>query len=248
MDQPMSDLSPRLKARIAGGLYLIVIVGGVFAELFVRGRLFVAGDVSATAHNIQAHELLYRFGFVVEVFYCACNVPLTLIFYDLFKIVSRNVAALDLCFTLVANTIESVSLLLHFAPVVLLGGAFHAGSLTADQLQAWAYLSLELFEYGFAICLVFFGFSCLAMAYLILRSTFFPRVIGALLAIEGLCYLIESFAKFLAPQFATRFLPVLEASAIGEIALCLWLLIMGVNVQRWTEQARASAVPATLGA
>ena len=75
MTDRVTQAWPRLYARIAGALYLIVIVGGIFAEIFVRGRLVVHGDAAATAHNIQAHELLYRLGFVVEVFYCVCNVP-----------------------------------------------------------------------------------------------------------------------------------------------------------------------------
>src|SRR5437868_9203938 len=112
--QPNHKLSPRSKARIAGLLYLIVIVGGLFAEIFVRGRLVVSGDPAATALNIQAHEMLYRFGFAVEVFYCACNVPLILIFYDLFKIVNRSAAVLVVLFSLIGTAIESVSLLCHF--------------------------------------------------------------------------------------------------------------------------------------
>jgi len=230
--------SPRLYARIAGFLYLIVIVGGVFAELFVRGRLIVHGDAAATAHNIVAHELLYRWGFAVELFYCAfCNVPLALIFYNLFKVVNKNVALLVVFFDLVGTAIESVSLLAHFAPLVFLGGGHYLSAFNEEQLQASAYMSLQLFDTGFAICLVFFGFYCLSLAYLILRSTFFPRLIGVLLAIEGLGYLINSFALFLAPALEARIFPYFMATAIGEVALCLWLLVMGVNEHRWKEQA-----------
>ncbi len=237
----IAEASPRLKAKIAGLLYLIVIVGGIFAEVFVRGRLVVHGDPAATAHNIATHDPLYRLGFAAEIFCCSCNVPLTLIFYDLFKVVNRSVALLVVFFSLVGTTIECVSLLAHFAPLVLLGGERYLSAFTAAQLQAAAYLSLRLFEYGFAICLVFFGFYCLSFGYLIFRSTLFPRIIGVLLAIEGLCYLINSFATFLAPEFAAHFFPYLMASAVAELSLCLWLLVAGVNVQRWREQARAAA-------
>jgi hypothetical protein len=216
---------------------LIVIVGGIFAEIFVRGRLVVPGDAAATAHNILAHELLYRWGFAVELFYCVCNVPLTVIFYNLFKVVNRNVALLMVILDLVVNTIESVSLLAHFAPLLLLGGGHNSSAFTTEQLQAAAYLSVQLFEHGFAIALVFFGFDCFAMAYLILRSTFLPRILGALLAIEGLGYLINSFTLFLAPALQPRIFPYFAVTAIAEVALCLWLLGMGVNVQRWKEQA-----------
>jgi hypothetical protein len=236
----VTEAWPQLYARIAGGLYLIVIVGGIFAEIFVRGRLVVHGDAAATAQNIQAHELLYRLGFVVEVFYCACNIPLAVIFYKLFKVVNKNVALMMLLFDLVSNTIESISILAHFAPLVLFGGGHYLSAFTTEQLQAAAYLSLQLFEYGFAICLVFFGFDCFTMAYLIVHSKFFPRLIGVLLAIEGLGYLVNSFSLFLAPALQARIFPYFAATAIAEVALCLWLLVMGVNVQRWNEQAEAA--------
>ena len=234
------EASPRRKARIAGGLYLVVIVGGFFAEVLVRGKLVVHGDPAATAHNIMAHQLLYRWGFVVELFYLVCNVPLALLLYDLFKVVNRTVALLDLGFGLLSTAIEAISLLGHYAPLLLLNGGHHLSAFTAEQLQAASYLSIQLFEHGFAICLVFFGFDCLTMAYLIVRSTFFPRIIGVLLAIEGLFYLMNSFANFLAPTIADRVFPFLAASAIAEILMCLWLLMMGVNEQRWKEQAHAA--------
>ena len=139
------------------------------------------------------------------------------------------------------TAVESVSLLAHFAPLILLGGGRQLSAFTAEQLQSGAYVSLQLFERGFAIALVFFGFYCLAFGYLIFRSTFFPRIIGVLLAIEGLCYLINSFANFLAPKFAAQFFPYLMVSAVGEIALCVWLLVIGLNVPRWKAQASEAA-------
>ena len=240
MTDRVTQAWPRLYARIAGALYLIVIVGGIFAEIFVRGRLVVHGDAAATAHNIQAHELLYRLGFVVEVFYCVCNVPLILILYNLFKVVNKNVALMMVFFAFVVDAIESVCLLAHFAPLLLLGAGHYLTAFTAEQLQAAAYLSVQLFEHGFAICLVFFGFDCLTMAYLIVHSKFLPRLIGVLLAIEGLGYLINSFSLFIAPALQARIFPYFTPTAIAEVALCLWLLVMGVDVQRWNEQADAA--------
>jgi hypothetical protein len=125
--------------------------------------------------------------------------------------------------------------------LTLLRGQHYLSAFAADQLNAVAYFSVQLFEQGFAISLVFFGFDCLTMAYLIVHSKFLPRIIGVLLAIEGLGYLINSFSLFLAPALQARMLPYFSATAIAEVALCLWLLVMGVNVQQWTEQAGAAA-------
>jgi hypothetical protein len=103
MTEQIVEMSPRsqvhLRARIAGLLYLIVIVGGVFAEIFVRGRLVVHGDAAATAHNILTHELLYRLGFAAEIFICLCNVPLVFIVYELFEVVNKKITLLMLLFS-----------------------------------------------------------------------------------------------------------------------------------------------------
>src|SRR6478672_7291307 len=95
------DIAPRQLARMAGALYLINIVGGAFAIGFVRSALVVTGDAAATAHNIQMHEVLYRLGLVAHVVVTVTNVPLAVIFYDVFKVVNRRLALLDACFILV---------------------------------------------------------------------------------------------------------------------------------------------------
>ena len=208
----------------------------------VRGRLVVHGDVATTAHNIITHEQLYRWGFAVEIFYRACNIPITLIFYKIFKVVSRSLTLLVVFFSLVGTAVEAVSLLAHFAPIILLTGGQSLNAFTPQMLQALAYTSLQFFEYGFCIALVFFGFYCITMGYMIFKSTFLPRFVGALLFIQGVCYLINSFANFLAPEFATKIFPVLMISGIGEISFCICLLIIGVNAKKWREKANAQAV------
>lgn len=231
-------MKPQRDARMAGFLYLIVIVGGAFAEAWVRGRLVVAGDAMATAHNIQTHRLLFRWGFIVELFYCVCNVPLILILFRLLKIVNRNVAAMMLVLSMLANALESVSLFADYAPLILLdqGPAFSAFS--SEQISALAYLSVQLFELGFATSLIFFGVSCLMMAYLISRSNFLPRILGLLLAIEAIGYLVNSGSLFLDPALQTTIFPYFAATALAEVALCLWLMIAGVNAERWHATAR----------
>lgn len=226
-------------ARLGGLLYLIVIIGGIFAEIFVRGKLVVPGDAAATAHNIIGHQMLYRSGFAAEVFYCACNMPLVLVFYRLFKIVNRDLTLLVVFFSLVGTAIESVSLLAHFAPLVFLGKSNQTVAFSEEHLQALSYMSIRFFEYGFNIALVFFGCYCLCMGRLIFRSTFLPKPIGVLLSIQGLCYLVNSFANFLAPAFAHALFPVLAVSGIGEISFCFWLLIKGVHTARWEMKAQA---------
>src|SRR6266446_1065476 len=127
---------PRQLARIAGALYLINIVLGAFAISIVPAIVVVAGDAAATAQNIQTHELLYRLGLVAHVVVTVTNVPLALIFYELFKVVNRRLALLVVFFTLVGTAVESASLLNQFATLAVLNGAQYLSALTSQQLQA----------------------------------------------------------------------------------------------------------------
>jgi Domain of unknown function (DUF4386) len=237
----IADTSPRRLARIAGALYLINIVLGAFAIGIVPAIIAVGPDAAATAHNIQTHELLYRLGLAAHVVVTVTNVPLAVIFYDLFKVVNRRLALLDACFILVATAIEAAGLVNQFSPLVLLGSGPTASALPTPQLEAFAYLPSALSGIGYSIAQVFFTFDLLTIGYLVLRSTFLPRVIGVLLAIAGLAYLIYSFANLLAPGFAGNLVPWIQLpSLLGEGSFCLWLLIVGLNAQRWNERANAA--------
>jgi hypothetical protein len=240
MRERTAAASPRTYARIAGFLYLIVIVAGIFAEILVRGRLVVSGDAAATAHNILAHEQLFRWGFAAELIAGLCVVPLVLLLYELFKVVDRRVALLAVFFSLIGGAIEGAALLGHFAPLILLKRGHDLG-VSLELLQALTYMALQLQGIGYAVALAFFGGTMLARGYLIFRSSFFPRIIGVLLAIEGVCYLANSFADFLAPGIAPTVFAFLMVSGLAEVVLCLWLLVMGVNEQRWKEQAAEAA-------
>src|SRR5919206_1030863 len=147
----IADTSPRQLARMAGALSLINIVGGAFAIGIVPAMLVVSGDAAATAHNIQAHELLYRFSLVAHLVVTLTNVPLAVIFYELFRVVNRRLALLDACFILVATAIEAASLLNQSIPLALLGSGPYASALPAAELQAPAYLPTALSGIGYSI-------------------------------------------------------------------------------------------------
>ena len=236
----IAEASPRFKARMAGVFYLLTGLIA-FDEFFVLGRLVVHDDPAVTATNILAHQMLFRVGFAVQIIASACNIPLAVIFFDPFRVVRRSVSLLVVFFMLMGTAIETVALLNRFAPLMILQGGNDLSTFKAEQLQSVAYISLNLYEYGFSIALVFFGFYSLSLGYLIFRSAFLPRIIGVLMAIGGLSYLISNFANFLSPAFATHLFPyILIFPGLGEGSLILWLLAMGVNDQRWKEQASAA--------
>jgi len=233
-----AEYSPQVYARLAGVLYLIVIVCGGFAEIFVRQRLVVANDAAATANNILAHEQLFRWGFAADLAAVLCVMPLIMLLYELLKVINRRVALMAVFFSLVGCAVQSAALLGHFAPVILLTRGRDLG-VNPELLRAQAYMALQLQSIGYAAALAFFGGTMLSRGYLILHARFMPRIIGLFLAIEGVCYLVNSFVDFLAPGFGNTVLAILMVSGLAEVLLCFWLLVIGVNVAKWRE-VRAS--------
>ena len=227
------EASPQLKARIAGVFYLLIFAVGSFAEFFVRGRLVVYGDAAATATNILAHQSLYRLGGAADLITLTCDISVALIFYDLLKPVSRSLSLFAAVFRLVFVAMMAVNSLNYFVPLAILKGAHFLTAFNTDQLQALALVSLQSYGTGYDIALVFFGFHCLLIGHLIFRSVFLPRILGVLMAFSGLGWL-----TFLWPPLANYLHPyVLLPGVLGEGSLTLWLLVMGVNTQRWNEQA-----------
>lgn len=240
------EKSPQVYARIGGAIYLILILVGMFAAIFVRDKMVVSGDAATTAGNIIASPLLWRLGIAADLIMHVCDVPLMLIFYVLLRPVSRNLALLAVLFNLVQTAVLVANKLNLLAALFLLANAEYLKAFEPNQLHALSYLAIKLHGYGFGVGLVFFGCECLVVGYLILRSGYLPRAIGVLMQIAGVCYLVNSFALLLAPSFADMIFPaILVPSFLGELSLCLWLLVKGVNVSRWEEKARAWWVSAT---
>jgi Domain of unknown function (DUF4386) len=235
-------MSATLKARLAGVAYLITVLTGLFAEIGVRGKLIDYGDAAATAHNILASETLYRLGFAADIVGGAAYVVVTLLLYELLKPVSRTLSLLAAFFSLVGIAIGGLAALGHLAPLLLLKDAYMAPFGTA-QAQAMALLALKLHARGYWIALVFFGFYEVVLGYLIFKSSFFPRTLGILVALAGSAFLCNSFALFVAPAVGNALNPyMLALDGIGEIALMLWLLVMGVNEAKWTARSAGNRV------
>jgi uncharacterized protein DUF4386 len=238
MKEPITATSPQVFARIGGVLYLIIIVIGFCSEFFVREKLVVSGDVTATANNIAVSESLWRISIAGDLILLVCAVALTLILYVLLRPVNNNLALLAVFFNIVELPIEAVSKLCLLAALFLSGNADYLKAFEPHQLHALVKISLKLHDYGFGIDLVFFGCACLVYGYLLFKSGYFPRTLGVLMAIAGLSYLANSFTLILAPAYAGTVSLILVLALIGELSLCLWLVVKGVNLPQWNEKAR----------
>jgi len=225
------DKSPpdQIYARIAGLLYLVVIVGGIFAEFVVREGAIVAGDPAQTAANILDSEWLFRLGFVADLVVVSCDVALALLFFVLLRPVSESIALLAAFFRLTQAAMLAVIAVMHFAALVILNDLGYLGEVETGELNAVALALLDVRSYGYDVALVFFGISLLLVGYLVYRSGYLPRILGVLLVIGGLGYLVDSFTSFLAPSLDEEIAVVLVPAVVAEVSLALWLLVKGVG-------------------
>ncbi len=234
------EMSPQPYARVAGLLYLVIIVFGLWSEVFVRSSLIVAGDATATATNILASQGLFRASFAADTLMALSDVALAVLLYRLLRPVNATLALVAAALRLVQTAVIAASLLHHYAALLLLGGAGPAAAFEPDQLYALVALAVDMHGHGYDLGLVFFGASCLVLGFLIARSTYLPKPLGWLVIAAGVVYLIGSYTLFLFPAYAETVAPLYVVPLVSEVALCLWLLVRGVDLAAWRMQVAAS--------
>ena len=232
----MADQPLQRTARVAGVLYLVVIVCAGFAEGYVRTGLVVPGDTAATADNIASSAWLYRVGFASDLVAFLCDVAISVLLYVLFRPVSKTLSLLAAAFRLIAHpAIASVNLLNHFMALLLVQDGSAVAGLDAEQGQALATLFTEAHGIGYLIGGAFFGVHLLLLGYLIYRATYFPRLLGILLALAAVGYLVESFGTFLFPRYEAVYVWIVAVpAAVAEVSLALWLVVKGIRTDRLT--------------
>lgn len=233
MTERIREWSPRAKARLAGVFETLEGLTSTFGQVIVLGRLVVVGNVATTSANILKHETLFRLGFASSVIGVAFHLGWAFLFYQLFRPVNRSVSFGAVLVILIGCAIQAVTALLYLAPLLVLTAGSPLSALTQQQLQALAYMFLKLNGLAFDTYLVFFGLWCVLIGYLIFRSTFLPRILGVLLAIDGLGWM-----TYISPPLGNYLFPIIAvASGLAEFPLQLWLIIFGVNNERWKAQA-----------
>jgi len=232
-----AEPSPRLRARVAGLLYLIGSVAGVFGILY-GPSLIVPGDASATAGNILAHASLFRLSIVSALLDQMVFILAVLALYQVLKPVNHNMAVLMVIFLLLSVPIAMFNELNNVAVLFLLSGADSLKVFTADQLHALVPFFLDLHALGLNIAFLVGAPWFFPMGYLVFKSGFLPKMLGVLLLINGCGYLIDSFAALLFPNLNVN---IVMFTGWVEVVFALWLAIKGVNVEQWEKWARESA-------
>ena len=210
-------------SRLAGALYLVVVVTGLFSLMYVPSRITVSGDPHATLENIVANGGLFRAGIAAFLVKQVAFLLLPLALYKLLRPVHERVAVVMVALAVVSVPIALVSLSNRLDVLDMLAGAPIDGELQTQVMRA-----MNAYGNGLLITTLFWGLWLLPFGYLVIRSGFLPKLLGAFLVLGGLGYVTEVFWQILVPD--VRFPgTVLLAAAIGEIGICLWLLVVGVR-------------------
>ena len=221
-------------------LNILCAIPDGFSVSVVR-KLVVRGDATATAASILGSESLFRLGIVADLGGLLLFIASGVLLYDVFKPASRRLALLFLVLFEGCAFIQSLNAIHNLAALLLIKGGPGLSGLAPAQANSMAFVFLKLYSLNFNLALLFGGASSIVLGSLILGATFVPRILGLLMILDGLGYLTFSLSAFLSPSLAAHIFPFIPFStaAIGEGALFLWLIVKGVNAERWQEQARA---------
>jgi len=226
-------MSPKTLARATGALSLLVLFGGIVAQGVIANGLVLPRDAAATATNILAQPRLWALGFTIFLVEMAAQTAMTTLFYLLLKPASRTAALLSLVFGLVGCTIKTLARAFYYAPLLVLGGASYLSVFDTGQLQALSLLLIKINNQIAGIALVFFGISTFFHGYLIVKSTFLPRFLGIIAIVSGLGWLTWTYPAL----GSALFYPLIIVAMLGLLLTSGWLLVRGVDEQRWREQA-----------
>lgn len=219
--------------RLAGVLYLIVVVTGIFCLAYVPAQL-AGADAGAMLDNVVARQALFKQGVAAFVVEQVAYLLLALVLYRSFQDVSRSAATLMLAFVAMAVPLALAALSHRLQALSLLTDVDSAQLLSPEQRQQLAHAALKAYRGGMQLVRVFWGLWLLPLGWLVLRSRRLPRLLGALLVLGGLGYVLDVLAELLVPGYADWWISAhltLPAS-VGEIGTCLWLLLFGLRAAR----------------
>lgn len=240
MKTNVTELSPNAYARIAGVLYLVIAVAAIFAHMVVPEQFIVPGDAAATAVNITTSESLFRLGTIgMELIILMSEIVLTVVLYILFKPVNKTLSLLAAVSRIAMTIIHGLNLLNYYFVLELLKGSDYLAVFGREQVNALVTLFLDAHSIGFTIGIAFLVPHILILGYLIYKSGYFPKVLGILFVAAGVGYLIDAMGLLLVPSYTTTPGLIAMVIAIAEIFFPIWLLVKGVNMNRWQNRALA---------
>jgi len=219
-------------ARVGGLLYLAVAVAGGFSE-YVRTSNTVPGDAAATAANVANHAALFQVAFAADLFDLPMFLAVGILMYVIFRPVNAPIAMAMLVLNAVSVPIQALNMLNHAgALLVATQPAFAAVSSPALVL-----LLLDLHRVGYLVAQIFFGLYMLPLGYLVYRSGYLPRALGAILIAGSAGYVAGVGVSFASAGFDSGIATYLGlAGGVAELSFLLWLLVRGVDRHESTRE------------
>ena len=234
--------SPRVLARIAGVLYLLLAIFGGFAEGYVEPKMYVAGNAAATAANVVANAGLLRLGVVADLLDGTVFLFLALTLYVLLNRAHKSVARAMLVLVAIATTITCVVAVFEFEGLRVATDSSYAAAFGTAGSNALVMLMLDAQHYGLLVAQIFFGLWLVPLGYLAYKSQMFPRALGIVLILGGAGYMVDLLAAFLVPELGHRIsFFVLIPPVIAEFWMLGYLLVIGVRSPKRDERILAAA-------
>ena len=230
-------MTPRKKtARIAGAIYLSMVITGPFSLIYVPGKLIVKGDATATAANVLAHDTMFRFAIAAGLFGQVIFICLAIVLYRLLSEVSKDWARLMVGLVLVSAAVGFIDELNNLGARILFRGGEFLSVFDKTQLDALGMLFIRLHDQGIMIAEIFWGLWLFPFGLLVFRSGFLPRWIGAWLMINCFGYVILSMTSLFSPGYSDKLFVWLQPVLFGELAIMLYLLIKGARATAISPQ------------
>lgn len=229
--------------RLAGALYLIVVLTGIFTLAYVPSRVPLSGDPAMVLDTVRTHESLFRLGIVAFIAMQVSFLLLPLALSAHLRPSGPAAATAMVALVAVSVPVALVSLSARLDLLSLVTDARYADAINTQQLQADALLAVNRYYNGLTLTRVFWGAWLLPLGYLILRSGRLPRVLGGLLILGGLGYIVNASGELLVPGYADGVFArwATRPAALGEIGTCLWLLVVGFRATPPGAEASAHA-------
>ena len=224
-------------ARIAGAIYLSMIITGPFSLIYVPGKLIVRGDAAATASNFLGHQTLFGWWIMTELLGSVIFICLGIALYRLLSAVNKTTAALMVAFVLVSATIGFFNSLNNIAAMSLFRGNDFLSVVDTAQRQALGMLFVRLHSQGNLINEIFWGLWLFPLGVLVFQSGFLPRFIGIWLMIDCCAWLALSPIALFDPAYYEIAFKWAQPALFGELAIMLYLLINGARVPTLSAEA-----------
>ena len=219
-------------ARIAGLLYLTLLTAPL-RLVYIPNELFVEGNPGATANNIAAHQTLFRLGILSDLFTATMAIFLTLALYRLFKDVDKGLARLVVILgALMVTPIYFVNTINDAAALMLARGEDFLSVFSKPQRDALVMVFLHMHGQGIRANEVFWGLWLFPFGLLVYKSGFLPRILGVWLMLNCFAYLALSVTGIMWPKYEDKIYQSLFPVMLGELAIMLWLIIMGAKQRR----------------